>query len=46
MSYEIRRDEFGDYQILCDGKHVSWHPTMTKAVEKLAWIAEQADAED
>lgn len=38
-SYTVRQDEFGDWQLLMDGKHVSWHPTLARAAEKLAWIA-------
>jgi hypothetical protein len=38
-TYTIRQDEFGDWQVLWNEKHVSWHPTLVRAVEKLGWIA-------
>lgn len=39
MEYIIRQDELGDWQVLCDGKHISWHADLPHAVEKLAWLA-------
>lgn len=38
-NYTIRQDADGDWQLLMNGKHVSWHPTLVRAVEKLGWIA-------